>query len=36
VGEATAAVLLTEVPDILQYKSARQVAAFAGLVPRER
>jgi transposase len=36
VGEATAAVLLAEVPDIKQYKSARQVAAFAGLVPRER
>jgi transposase len=36
VGEATAAVLMAEVPDILQYKSARQVAAFAGLVPRER
>jgi transposase len=36
VGSATAAVLLGEVPDLLQYKSARQVAAFAGLVPRER
>jgi transposase len=36
VGEATAAVLLAEVPDIKQYRSARQVAAFAGLVPRER
>jgi transposase len=36
IGEATAAVLLAEVPDIKQYKSARQVAAFAGLVPRER
>jgi len=36
VGEATAAVLLAEVPDIKQYKSAREVAAFAGLVPRER
>ena len=36
VGETTAAALLAEVPDILQYKSARQVAAFAGLVPRER
>ena len=34
--ETTAAVLLAEVPDIKQYKSARQVAAFAGLVPRER
>jgi len=36
IGETTAAALLAEVPDILQYKSARQVAAFAGLVPRER
>jgi transposase len=36
VGETTAAALLAEVPDIKQYKSARQVAAFAGLVPRER
>lgn len=36
VGEATAAALLAEVPDIKQYGSARQVAAFAGLVPRER
>jgi transposase len=36
VGEATAAVLLAEVPDIKEYSSARQVAAFAGLVPRER
>jgi transposase len=36
VGEATAAALLAEVPDIKQYRSARRVAAFAGLVPRER
>ena len=36
VGEATAAVLLAEVPDIKEYRSAREVAAFAGLVPRER
>ena len=36
IGEATAAALLAEVPDISQYRSARQVAAFAGLVPRER
>src|SRR5215212_5061082 len=36
IGETTAAALLAQVPDILQYKSARQVAAFAGLVPRER
>jgi transposase len=36
VGEATAATLLAEVPDITEYRSAREVAAFAGLVPRER
>lgn len=36
VGERTAAVLLGEVPNFSQYRSARQVAAFAGLVPRER
>lgn len=36
IGEATAAVLLGEVPDLKQYASARQAAAFAGLVPRER
>jgi transposase len=36
IGEVTAAALLAEVPDITQYRSARQVAAFAGLVPRER
>ena len=36
VGEATAAALLAEVPDIKEYRSAREVAAFAGLVPRER
>jgi transposase len=36
IAEATAAVLLAEVPDIKQYRSAREVAAFAGLVPRER
>lgn len=36
IAETTAAVLLAEVPDIKQYESARQVAAFAGLVPRER
>lgn len=35
-GGATAAALLAEVPDIKQYKNARQVAAFAGLVPRQR
>jgi transposase len=36
IGEATAAALLAEVPDIKEYRSARQVAACAGLVPRER
>jgi len=36
IGETTAATLLAEIPDITQYESARQVAAFAGLVPRER
>lgn len=33
IGEATAALLLSEVTDIKQYRSARQVAAYAGLVP---
>ena len=36
IGETTAAALLAEVPDIKEYRSAREVAAFAGLVPRER
>ena len=36
IGGATAAALLAEVPDVTPYRSARQVAAFAGLVPRER
>jgi transposase len=36
IAATTAAVLLAEVPDIKLYRSARQVAAFAGLVPRER
>jgi transposase len=36
IGEATAALLLAEVGDITQFKSAPQVAAFAGLVPRIR
>jgi transposase len=35
IGEATAALLLAEIIDIKQYRSARQVAAYAGLVPRE-
>jgi transposase len=36
IAEATAALLLSEIIDIKQYRSARQVAAYAGLVPRER
>jgi len=36
IGEATAAKLLAEVVHIKNYASARQVAAYAGLVPRER
>jgi transposase len=36
IAETTAAILLSEVTDITQYRSARQVAAYAGLVPRER
>jgi transposase len=36
IAETTAALLLSEIPDITQYGSARQVAAYAGLVPRER
>jgi transposase len=36
VAETTAAHLLSEITDIKQYRSARQVAAYAGLVPRER
>lgn len=36
IGATTAAALLAEVPDLAQYRSAREVAAYAGLVPRER
>jgi transposase len=36
IAETTAALLLSEMTDIKQYRSARQVAAYAGLVPRER
>ena len=36
VAAATAATLLAELTNIKQYRSARQVAAYAGLVPRER
>ena len=36
IGEATAAVLLGELLDIKRFQSARQVAAFSGVVPRIR
>lgn len=36
IAATTAAMLLAEITDITQYRSARQVAAYAGLVPRER
>lgn len=36
IGQATAAVLLAELGDVSQFTGARQVAAFAGLVPRLR
>ena len=36
IAATTAALLLAEITDIKQYRSARQVAAYAGLVPRER
>jgi transposase len=36
IGETTAALFLAEIVNIKQYRNARQVAAFAGLVPRER
>jgi len=36
IAETTAALLLSEITDITQDRSARQVAAYAGLVPRER
>lgn len=36
IGETTAAALLAELADVTHYRSARQVAAYAGLVPRER
>jgi transposase len=36
IGATTAALLLAEITNFTQYKSARQVAAYAGLVPRER
>ncbi len=36
IAQTTAAAILAEITDITQYRSARQVAAYAGLVPRER
>jgi transposase len=36
IAETTAALVLAELTNIKQYSSARQVAAYAGLVPRER
>ena len=36
IAQTTAALLLSEITNINQYRSARQVAAYAGLVPRER
>ena len=36
IGKTTAALLLAEIVNIKHYTSARQVAAYAGLVPRER
>ena len=36
IGEVTAAVILAEVGEFSHFNSARQVAAFAGLVPRLR
>lgn len=36
IGDTTAAKLLAEIVEINHYQSARQVAAFAGLVPKHR
>jgi transposase len=36
IAETTASTILAEITDITHYQSARQVAAYAGLVPRER
>jgi transposase len=36
IAQTTAATILAEITDISHYSSARQVAAYAGLVPRER
>jgi transposase len=36
IGEQTAAVILAEIGDIESFKSAKQLAAYGGLTPRER
>jgi transposase len=36
IGKTTARTLLAEIPDIRNFKDARQLAAFAGLTPRQR
>jgi transposase len=36
ISNITARAILAEVPDLLSFKSARQLAAYAGLVPRQR
>jgi len=35
IGEATAAVILSEIPDISQFRNVKQLVAFAGLSPRQ-
>lgn len=36
IGTTTANAILAEIPDISKFKSAKQLVAFAGLVPREQ
>lgn len=36
IGETSARILIAEIPDIRQFKNARQLAAFAGLTPYQR
>ena len=36
IGKPTARILLAEIPDIRNFKDARQLAAFAGLTPCQR
>jgi transposase len=36
IGSTTANFLLAEIPDISKFKTAKQLVAFAGLVPREQ